>query len=78
MNMKKYGGQVLKTLRTICKEQEENFLQTENESRMVKVSFHIGNDEMYLMGSKSAMQSVAGFLERLSVRIRDSTDRQNL
>ena len=78
MNMKKYGRQVLRALRTICKEQEDDFLQTKNESRMVKVSFHIGNDEMCLMGSKSAMQSVAGFLERLSVRIRDSTDRRNL
>mgnify|MGYP003311330285 FL=1 len=78
MNMKDFGRCFLEAIRTTCKGQKDNSLQKEKEGSMVKVSFHIGNDEMCLMGSKSAMQSVAGFLERLSVRIRDSTDRQNL
>lgn len=72
MNMKKYGECLKKALKTYFDKKEEESLK---EEKLIKVSLKIGKDEMYLMGSKSAMQSVAGFLERLSVRIRDSTDR---
>lgn len=70
--MKKYGECLKKALKTYFDKKEEESLK---EEKLIKVSLKIGKDEMYLMGSKSAMQSVAGFLERLSVRIRDSTVR---
>ena len=73
--MEKYGECLKKALKTYFDKKEEESLK---EEKLIKVSLKIGKDEMYLTGSQSTMQSVAGFLERLSVRIRDSTDKQNL